>query len=88
MCTRRCSRSGRRTNFEFGFQRTIIFGGQGHAPVTLHTFLKGFFDFNDTAADEKISRDDPGARFSDFNFSYRLPFVRKYADVLYGFDRA
>jgi hypothetical protein len=68
-------------NFEFGFQRTIIFGGKDHAPVTLHTFLKGFFDFSDTTAQEKLSRDDPGARFSDFNFSYRLPFVRKYATL-------
>ena len=68
-------------NFEFGFQRTIIFGGKGHSPVTLHTFLKGFFDFNDTTVAEKYSRDDPGARFSDFNFSYRLPFVRKYATL-------
>jgi hypothetical protein len=68
-------------NFEFGFQRTIIFGGKGHAPVTLHTFLKGFFDINDTTAAEKFSREDPGARFSDFNFSYRLPFVRNYATL-------
>jgi hypothetical protein len=68
-------------NFEFGFQRTIIFGGKGHAPVTLHTFLKSFFDFNDTTPSEKYSRNDPGARFSDFNFSYRLPFVRKYATL-------
>jgi hypothetical protein len=65
-------------NFQFGFQRTVIFGGEGHEPVTLHTFLKGFFDTNDTNAGEKFSRDDPGARFSAFNFSYRLPFVRKY----------
>ena len=65
-------------NFQFGFQRTVIFGGKGHEPVTLHTFLKGFFDTNDTNASEKFSRDDPGARFSAFNFSYRLPFVRKY----------
>jgi hypothetical protein len=69
------------TNFEFGFQRTIIFGGKGHAPVTLHTFLKGFFDPNDTTEAEKYSRDDPGARFSSFNFSYRLPFVRKYVTL-------
>jgi len=68
-------------NFEFGFQRTIIFGGAGHEPVTLHTFLKGFFDTSDTTVAEKYSRDDPGARFSDFNFSYRLPFVRKYATL-------
>ena len=66
------------SNFEFGFQRTIIFGGAGHAPVTLHTFLKGFFDISDTTYEEKISRDDPGARFSDFSLSYRLPFVRNY----------
>ncbi len=69
------------TNFEFGFQRTVIFGGHGHAPVTLHTFFKGFFSFNDTTADVKNSREDPGARFSDFNFSYRLPFVRRYATL-------
>lgn len=68
-------------NFQFGFQRTIIFGGAGHAPVTLHTFLKGFFDINDTTKAEKLSRDDPGARYSVFNFSYRLPFIRKYATL-------
>jgi len=65
-------------NFQFGMQRTVIFGGKGHEPVTLHTFLKGFFDTNDTAAGEKYSRSDPGARFSAFEFSYRLPFVRNY----------
>ncbi|HUD22792.1 MAG TPA: capsule assembly Wzi family protein [Acidobacteriaceae bacterium] len=65
-------------NFQFGFQRTVIFGGKGHEPVTMHTFLKGFFDTNDTNAAEKFSRDDPGARFSAFNFSYRLPFLRNY----------
>jgi Capsule assembly protein Wzi len=68
-------------NFEFGFQRTIIFGGEGHAPVTLHTFLKGFFDINDTNVAEKYSRNDPGARFSSFNFSYRLPFLRRYVTL-------
>jgi Capsule assembly protein Wzi len=68
-------------NFEFGFERTIIWGGEGHEPVTLHTFLKGFFDPNDTTVQEKLSRDDPGARYSDFNFSYRLPFLRKYATL-------
>jgi hypothetical protein len=68
-------------NFEFGFQRTIIFGGEGHAPVTLGTFFRGFFDLNDTKGDTKLSRDDPGARFSAFNFSYRLPFLRRYVTL-------
>ena len=67
------------SNFEFAFERTIIFGGAAHSPVTLHTFLKGFFNLNDTTGDVKVSRDDPGARFTDFTASYRLPFVRKYA---------
>ncbi len=65
-------------NFEFGFERTIIWGGAGHAPVTLHSFLKGFFDINDTTGPEKAGRNDPGARFSVFNFSWRLPYVRRY----------
>jgi hypothetical protein len=65
-------------DFQFSLQRTIIFGGEGHEPVTLHTFLKGFFDTNDTNTGVKFSRDDPGARFSDFSFSYRLPWVRNY----------
>jgi Capsule assembly protein Wzi len=68
-------------NFEFGFERTVIWGGEGHAPVTLHTFLKSFFSFTDTPTAVKISREDPGARYSDFNFSYRLPFVRRYATL-------
>ena len=68
-------------NFQFGFQRTIVFGGAGHEPVTFHTFLKGFFDINDTTNDEKFSRDDPGARFGAFNFSWRLPFISHYATL-------
>jgi len=68
-------------NFEFGFQRTAIWGGKGHTPVTFHTFLHSFFDTNDTSPAEKNGRNDPGARYSDFNFSYRLPFVRRYATL-------
>ena len=66
-------------DLEFAFQRSIIFGGKGHAPVTLHTFLKGFFSDSGTTADEKFSREDPGARFSSFHTSYRLPKIRHYA---------
>ena len=51
-------------NFEFAFQRTVIWGGKGHAPVTLHTFFKSFFSFGDTTGAVKISREDPGARYS------------------------
>ena len=66
-------------NLQIGFERTIIFGGKDHAPVTLHQFLKGFFSTSGTTYDVKYSRDDPGARFSSFNLSYRLPYLRHYA---------
>ena len=66
-------------NLQIGFQRTIIFGGQGHAPVNLHLFLKGFFGLSNVSVGEKLSRDDPGARFSSFNLTYRLPYLRHSA---------
>jgi hypothetical protein len=68
------------SNFQFAFQRTVIWGGEGHVPITFGTFFRSFFSINDTENDpaSKNSRNDPGARFSDFSFSYRLPFVRKH----------
>ena len=71
-------------NLEFGFERTALFGGEGHSPVTLHTFLKSFFSTaapggpGSTGPNEKLGRNDPGARFASFDFSYRLPFVRNW----------
>jgi hypothetical protein len=65
-------------NLEFGFERTAIWGGQGHGPITLHTFLKSFFSFASPSGYGKYGRDDPGARFGAFDFSYRLPFVRNW----------
>ncbi len=71
-------------NSEIGFQRTVIFGGEGHEPVNLHTFLRSFFSLTDTEGSQQVkdSAQDPGARYSDFSFSWRLPFVRKYATLL------
>ncbi|MGA3371127.1 MAG: capsule assembly Wzi family protein [Terracidiphilus sp.] len=65
-------------NLEFGFERTAIWGGEGHGPITFHTFLKSFFSFSSPGSAVKNGRDDPGARFGSFDFSYRLPFVRKW----------
>lgn len=62
-------------NVEIGFSRATIWGGEGHAPITLHTFLKSFFSFQNVPFDVKISRNDPGARFGTFDFSWRLPFL-------------
>jgi hypothetical protein len=65
-------------DLEFGFERTVIWGGQGHGPITLHTFLKSFFSTNSTYPAVKFSAEDPGARFGAFDFTYRLPFPRNW----------
>jgi len=65
-------------NVEIGFERTVIWGGQDHVPITVHSFLKSFFSFQNVSGTEKFSRNDPGARFSSFDFTYRLPYVRKW----------
>jgi hypothetical protein len=65
-------------DFEFGFQRTVIWGGKGHEPVTLGTFWRSFYSISDTAGGEKFSTRDPGARFSAVDFSWRLPYLRKW----------
>jgi hypothetical protein len=65
-------------DLEFGFERTVIWGGKGHVPITIHSFLKSFFSFQNVTNTEKISRNDPGARFGAFDMTYRLPFLRHW----------
>ena len=65
-------------NLEFGFTRNDIFGGQGHVPITFGSFWNSFTSFNDVPPSVKFSRNDPGARHASFDFSYRLPFVRRW----------
>ncbi len=65
-------------DLEFGFERTVIWGGKGHEPVNLHTFLQSFFSFDSVISAVKHSPQDPGARFGAFDFSYRLPFPRNW----------
>ncbi len=65
-------------NLEFGFERTVIWGGKGHVPITIGSFLKSFFSVQNVSAAEKLSRGDPGARFGTFDFSYRLPYLRQW----------
>lgn len=68
-------------NLELGFERTVIWGGSGHEPITLHTFLKSFFSLQNVTSQTKFGASDPGARFGSFDFSYRLPFVRNWLTV-------
>lgn len=75
-------------NFEFGVARTGIFAGDGHQPLTFGTFRKSFFSFSDVTGNTnvKFTAADPGARHGSFDFSYKLPYLRKwvtlYSDAL------
>lgn len=61
-------------NFEFGFYRTTIFGGEGY-PVTWHTFGRSLLSTSNTAAGDPRK---PGKRTSALDFSYRLPYLRNW----------
>jgi len=70
-------------NLEIGFERTAIWGGKGHEPITIKSFLRSFFSLSSPIVakngdSKKNGRDDPGARFAAFDFSYRLPFLRHW----------
>ena len=65
------------STFEFGFSRTVIWGGKGHVPITLGSFWNSFTSFQNVPVATKFSRNDPGARFSTFDFTLRLPYAAK-----------
>ncbi len=65
-------------DLEIGFERTVIWGGHGHVPITIHSFLKSFFSFQNVSEAEKVSRSDPGARFGAFDLNYRLPYLQHW----------
>jgi hypothetical protein len=65
-------------NLEFGFERTIIWGGKDHEPINIRSFIRGFFSLTAPPADIKFSKLDPGARFGAFDFNYRLPKLRNW----------
>ncbi len=65
-------------NFEFGFSRTIIWGGKNHAPITFGSFWNSFWSFQNVTSQTKFSVNDPGARFSTFDYTWRLPFLHNW----------
>ncbi len=79
-------------NLELSFTRWSIFWGVGH-PITFHTFRQNLFSFNSTGGGAGGGGgsagygdpQDPGDRKSNFDFSYRLPFLSRavtlYADA-------
>ena len=76
-------------DLEFGFERTVIWGGKGHEPITVKSFVRSFISLSapmcagPTATNPhppcaKYDNTDPGARFGAFDFTYRLPFLRNW----------
>jgi Capsule assembly protein Wzi/PAP2 superfamily len=60
-------------NFEFGVGRTGLWGGPAF-PITLQTSLRSFFATNNASG----PGNDPGDRRSAFDFSYRIPGLRRW----------
>jgi hypothetical protein len=58
-------------NLEFGMGLTAMFGGPG-LPFTWHNFLRTFYSHRANLAD------NPGKRFSSFDFNYRIPGLRNW----------
>jgi membrane-associated phospholipid phosphatase len=88
--------NGQKMAFNFGdsleisFTRWSIFWGVDH-PITFHSFKDNIFSFNSTGDYMGIGsamygdRTDPGDRKSNFDFTWRLPFLSRlvtlYADA-------
>jgi len=58
-------------NFEVGVGLSVIWAGQGR-PATLHTW---FHTFNTNG---NFQTNDPGKRYTGFDFSYRIPKLRDW----------
>ena len=74
-------------DIEIGFMRSVIWGGHGqpclqpdgttlpcNVPITIHSFLRSFFSTTAAQPAVKFSRQNPGARFSTFDFTWRTPW--------------
>jgi hypothetical protein len=61
-------------NLEFGFGVTATFGGPG-LPVTFSNFFRTLYVHSSTPAN------NPGKRFSAFDFTYRVPGLRNWVTL-------
>jgi hypothetical protein len=63
-------------NLELGFSRTSEFGGVGRA-LTPAAIFNSYFSYV-SSGQGYASNDNPGKRTGGFNFSYRVPYVRRW----------
>jgi membrane-associated phospholipid phosphatase len=69
-------------NLELGFARTVLFAGAGR-PLTLRSFWNAFGSLGDNTSTTPGSQNDVGDRRGEFDFHYRLPYLRNWV-ALYG----
>ncbi len=62
-------------NLEFGMGVTAIFGGPG-LPFTWNEFVRSYYVHKQT-----IQAGNPAKRFSEFDFSYRIPGLRNWLTI-------
>ncbi len=67
-------------NLELGFTRSAIFGGVGH-PLTIGSFVRSFASFSSTGSTTYGSANDPGDRRSGFDFTWRVPKLRRHVTI-------
>lgn len=70
-------------NLEIGFTRASLWAGVGH-PFTAHALARNFSSFGDVSVFTPTAfgnPTDPGDRMSGFDFSYRIPGLRKWLTV-------
>jgi membrane-associated phospholipid phosphatase len=68
-------------NLEFGFSRTAVFAGEGVTPLTFGTFWNSLTSTTSSTGPGASLRNSPGARHGQFDFSYRLPWLRKWVTL-------
>jgi len=63
---------------ELAYARTVVFAGEGHVPLTFGSFWNSFTSFQNVPLSVKFSRNDPGARHAEFDFTWRVPKLHHY----------
>ncbi|HZD32263.1 MAG TPA: capsule assembly Wzi family protein [Candidatus Angelobacter sp.] len=67
---------------EISFARTNVFAGENHVPLTFGSFWNSFTSTGSVPLSVKLSREDPGARFASFDFSWQFwPWINVYIDM-------
>src|SRR5271165_4998919 len=71
-------------DLEVAISRTVVFAGQGHVPLTFGSFWNSFTSFTNVPASVKFSRNDPGARHAQFDFSWRVYGLQRWLTLYSG----